>query len=236
MKRLIIAISALVISVVFCSCGEKINGNGNVITETRSIDKPIVRVNNCWAADIDIVLSDRNEIMITGESNIISLVQTYEKDGTLIIRQKPKTRIKWKNIKPVSITIYMDECRGIKNSGSGDIFINSPIYDRFSIENSGAGDITINDLESIRTIIQNSGFGDIYASGITETLEIYNDDSGDIDCYDLTARWVKVENNDDGDVSAYATESAEVWIRGEGSVWIDGTNYVRYHYDTHDDK
>lgn len=234
MKRIIIA--ALVISVFFCSCGEKITGNGNVVTETRNFNNSFYKVENDWLADIDIIPSDKNEIMITGESNILSNITTYVKDGVLVIKKKKKTRIKVRDIKPVTITIYMKECYGIKNNGSGNVYIDSPIHERFSIYNGNSGDVTVNNLESIRTIIENKSGGDIYVSGVTETLEVYNDGNGDIDCYHLTSRWAQVENNDNGNVKVYATESAEVWINGEGSVWVDGTNNVRYHYDTHDDK
>lgn len=228
MKRIIIAISALVISVVFCSCGEKIQGNGNVITQEKSISKRFNSLRCDGPFDVDIIPSDEYRVYVTAESNVINYIDVHVKDEKLIIKKRESFRLRSEY--GIKLTVYMPSCYIIENYSSGYVYMSDLVRQHAHVRNYGSGTIELLNIETQEIYIENSGSGLIIAKGVTDTNEIENEGSGDVDCYYLTAQWVNVENEGSGYVEAYATDGAEVWLTGTGDVSIYGTDRILWHY------
>ncbi|MBO7570664.1 MAG: DUF2807 domain-containing protein [Bacteroidales bacterium] len=226
-----IIIGAILMCVAFCSC-EKVKGNGEIITETRSIDKSFSEVQNDTKFDVEIVFSNEQKAIITGESNIIPKVYIGVKNKKLIIK-KDKSKYNFKNTEPVTITVYMkrNDYMDFTNNGSGDMTVLSPLSREIMFENSGSGNMYAFDCENEAVEVMNSGSGDVDIKGIAAEVKITGCSSGYIDCYDLKAQFVEVHSSGSGRIEAYATDEADVWVTGTGEVFVYGTERVRYHND-----
>ena len=231
-----IIITALVLCVALSSC-KKIDGDGNVVTETYSINESFEEVTNETAFDVTVIFSNENKVVITGESNIIEKLSVYVKRKRLII-EKDRNKYRLRNTQPVTITVYMSRKSNMhfNNYGSGDLTAESPISNKIDLNNTGLGDLYVFNCEHEAIEIHNSGSGDVVVKGIAGDVYIENSGSGDVDCYDLIAQYVEIHSTGSGRVEAYATDEGDVWQSGSGEVYVWGTERVRYHYEYEGDK
>ena len=233
MRNIIFA--ALVLCVAFSSC-KKIEGDGNIVTDTFNINEPFEQVTNETAFDVTVVFSNENKVVITGESNITDKLSVYVKRKKLIIT-KEKNKYRLRNTQPVTITVYMNRKSHMyfNNHGSGDLTAESPLSNKIDLENSGSGDLYVFNCEHEAVEIHNSGTGDIVVKGIAGDVYIENSGSGDVDCYDLIAQYVEIHSSGSGMIEAYATDAMDIWVSGTGEVYPYGTERVRFHYDYGED-
>ena len=233
MRNIIIA--TIILSVAFCSC-KKIEGNGEVITETYTVNDYFQEVTNETAFDVEVVFSNENKVVITGESNIIQKLALNVKHKKLII-DKEKNKYRLRATLPVNITVYMkrNDYMYFSNYGSGDLTILSPLSKKIKFDNTGSGYIYAFDCEHEAVEVLNSGSGDVELKGIAGDVYIQNSGSGDVDCYYLIGQYVEIHSSGTGRTEAYATDEADVWESGSGEVYVYGTERVRYHYEYDDD-
>ena len=252
MKKILIA--TIIMTIAFCSC-KKIEGDGNVITDTRNINEFFQEVINETAFDVEVVFSNENKVVIIAESNIAQLLSVKVKQKKLIIK-KEKSKYRLNNTQPVSITVYMksNDYMYFSNFGSGEMTIYSPTARKMELENTGSGELTVLSPLSRELKFENSGSGNLYASeceseaieiissasgdvdikGVTGDVKITDSGSGDIDCYNLLAQYVEIHSSGSGLIEAYATDEADVWISGSSEVYVFGTDRIRYHYEYED--
>lgn len=233
MRNIIIA--TIILSVAFCSC-KKIEGNGDVITETYTINDYFQEVTNETAFDVEVVFSNENKVEITGESNIIEKLSVNVKHKKLII-DKVRNKYRLRSTQPVNIKIYMkrNDYMYFSNYGSCDLTVYSPLARKIKLDNTGSGDLYVFDCEHEAVEVLNSGSGDIVVTGVAGEVYIKNSGSGDVDCYHLTSQYVEIHSSGTGRTEAYATDEADVWESGSGEVYVYGTERVRYHYEYDDD-
>ncbi|MBO7651767.1 MAG: DUF2807 domain-containing protein [Bacteroidales bacterium] len=228
MRNIIIA--AIILCVAFCSC-KKINGNGDVTTETKNIDEFFQEVVNNTQFDVEVIFANENKVVITAESNISQCLSVKVKNKRLTIK-KDKSKYRLKNTEPVTITVYMQDKDYLyfSNYGSGDLTINSPLSKEIVYDNNGSGDIFAFNTENEAVEVKNSGSGDIVVEGVAGEVKITSSGSGDVDCYNLTAQYVEIHSSGSGKVEAYATDAIDIWRTGSGEVFTYGTERVRNHY------
>ena len=227
-------IAALVMCVALSSC-KKIEGDGNVVTETYNINEYFQEIRNETPFDVTVIFSNENKVVITGESNIVQKLTVYTKRKRLIIA-KDKNKYRLRNTLPVTITVYMKrmDYMYFTNNASGDLSVESPLSKKVEFENTGSGDLYVFNCEH-EVEISNSGSGDVVVEGIASEVKITCNGTGDVDCYNLTSQYVEIHSTGSGRVEAYATDEADVWQSGSGEVYVYGTERVRYHYAEYDD-
>ncbi len=212
-----IVIASIIMCVAFCSC-KKINGNGELRTDTMSIAENFKEVRNDTKFDVEVFFANENKVVITGES-------------------KEKNKYNLRNTEPVTIMVYMkrNDYLYYDNYGAGDLTVESPLSKKIKFDNTGSGDIYAFDVEHEAIEISNSGSGDVVVSGVSGEVKITCSGSGDVDCYNLSSQYVEIHITGSGRVEAYATDEADVWQSGTGEVYVYGTERVRYHYAEYDD-
>ena len=230
-----IVIASIIMCVAFCSC-KKIEGNGELRTDTISITENFNEVRNDTKFDVEVFFANENKVVITGESNIIDYLSVYVKKGKLIIK-KEKNKYNLRNTEPVTIMVYMKRSDYLyyDNYGAGDLTVESPLSKKIKFDNTGSGDIYAFDVEHEAIEISNSGSGDVVITGVSGEVKITCSGSGDVDCYNLSSQYVEIHITGSGRVEAYATDEADVWQSGTGEVYVYGTERVRYHYAEYDD-
>lgn len=222
MKRTLTLTLALALAMTSCAqWGKKIKGNGEVITQERSVgDYSAVALSGPF--DVDLVQGREGNITIQGESNLLEYLITEVRDGTLEIKTERGHNLSSSTRSGIRITVPIESIEGIGLAGSGDIKGHFPIQaDAFSARLAGSGDIDlVLDADRVDTAL--SGSGDITLSGQARTLEISVSGSGDVMAFGLEAASAQVNVSGSADVEVTATEGLVARISGSGDVRYRG--------------
>lgn len=138
------------------------------------------------------------EVVLSGDDNLLELIETRVEHGTLVI-----------------------EMDGSYRSDLGlEVHVTTPRLTGVSI--AGSGDVQIEDVDSERLEVSIAGSGDLSAVGRVGRLEASIAGSGDMRLADLEATDVKVSIAGSGDASVHATGTLAASIAGSGDVRYRG--------------
>ena len=207
MKKYIVL--SLLVGLVLSSCSFTLTyeqGSGNVIQETRAIDR-VDRIAFEGIGKLVITQGSETSLEIEAEDNILPRIVTEVDRGMLTIRFDTE---RWENI----------------------IRPTKPIIFRLQVENlqelslSGLGDVELMDLELDVLAVRLSGAGTIDASGSARRLEINVSGAGTYDSADLESEDVNINLSGAGNAVVWATEALDVSISGLGNVSYYGSPVV----------
>lgn len=180
---------------IYVSPHETIRGNGDVITEERSI--PHFTSVRITGARTTILYGDSDgPILLTGESNILDHTLSYVENGTLIITSEKRT-----NMRPRE-----------------EVFIEIPGRDVSEVRVSGSNNITIQNVDKPVFQIRGSGSTKVTASGFADALEIRMSGSSVIDAGALSAEKVTIRTS--GSSEALISVNEAIVSRSSGSSTI----------------
>ena len=231
MRNIIIA--SILFCITFCSC-QKINGNGEIVTETINISEKFQEVVNDTKFDVEVFFTNENKIVITGESNIIDRLTVKVKNGKLYIK-KERNKYKLRNTEPLTIVVYMQrkDYMYFTNAGSGNMTVNSPVGKKILIENNGSGDIVAYDLDSEVAEVINSGSGNAFVySPISNEMVVYDSGSGNIHVEDTENEAVEVKNSGSGNIFVSGV-AGDVKIISSGSGKVDCYHLLAQYVEVH---
>lgn len=218
MKKLtLVSIALLLFSSCISQWGNKIKGNGNVITVDRSVGE-YDAIDMTGFYDVEFIEGKEGNLTITGEENLLKYIITEIKDGKLILKTEKGYNLQISNRKGIKITVPVAQIEAVYLSGSGDITSRMTLKSgAFKTTISGSGDITLNlDVKDLKTTI--SGSGDINLSGTADTFDVSISGSGDIDAYELKANDVTVSVSGSGDIDITAEKSFKARVSGSGDI------------------
>ncbi|MBT3317747.1 DUF2807 domain-containing protein [bacterium] len=224
MKRIaLLSLTALLIaSVCFAGWfGSGIKGSGDIITVDRDVsmfDSVVLK----GSPDVFIDIGPYLIITITADDNIVDLIKTESKNGTLVIEIEKSIRTK----KAPRIDITIPTLISAKVNGSGDIFIHNFDAETMTLNVNGSGDIKAEgNCKTLEASL--NGSGDISCNGTSETVDASVNGSGDLKLKQFTARYVTAKVNGSGDISIYASESFEGFVSGSGDIKCYGNPEFR---------
>lgn len=218
MKNLLLLFSLTFILVSCGLNGDNIRGNGNVVTETRSV-KEFHSIKSSGSIDIEITPSDTYSLEVQNDENLIGYMLTDVVDGVLEVKYK---RGSYSNDHS-KVFIKVPTLREIKSAGSADISIQGTLKnsDQIHIQLSGSGDID-GDVDAPVIKANSSGSGDIKLSGKTKTFICEIRGSGDVECADLRSENAEISVKGSADVKVFASVSLKVNVAGSGNVYYGG--------------
>ncbi|HET7729965.1 MAG TPA: head GIN domain-containing protein [Usitatibacter sp.] len=181
--------------------GAVLEGSGNAATVSRAA-KGMTAVALAVPADLELVQGPQEGLTLTGDDNILRVIQTVVEDGVLRIRfrsgEEPvRTRSR------IRIRLEMRDIQGISVAGSGRITAAALAVPRLKVSLSGSGDVTL--------------------AGKAERLDANISGSGSLRAGRLETRhtWVSVAGSGD----------AELWARATLNASLAGSGTVRYFGD-----
>ncbi len=199
--------------------GEK--GNGDVITINREVGE-YDEVSVGGSFDVELVAGPEGKITLTGESNLLELIETEVKGGNLSIRVQRGKNIRPSNRKGIQITVPFKDLSGVSLAGSGDVVGKAEIRARnFSCSVAGSGDLVL-DVDAADTKASVTGSGDLTLRGKTRDFDAKVTGSGDIHAADFKADNVNANVTGSGDVSVYAAETIKARVTGSGDIEYKG--------------
>lgn len=200
MKTSKIIFSSLLSIILITSCtdDDKITGSGRLVTETREVDE-FTSVSSTGVFEINITESEAQSVEVTADDNIIHNVKTTVSGKELSLYLKGDS---YENI-TLKSNLEVVGLNGISNSGVGNI-------NAFGVDNEG----------DFRIV--NSGTADISIEGESDSLEVMNEGTGDINGFDFEVKSCVIENVGSGDIEVNCSESLDIKITGSGDVYYKG--------------
>lgn len=194
-------------------------GSGNVESETRTVDAFHSVELGGWG-NLYVTQDGTSEIRIEAEDNILPLLQTYVRDGVLVIEHEKLKCITPR--KPVNVYVSMEEVKRLSISGSGKIIGQTEITsDSLGVSVSGSGNIDLEvDTEELKTTI--SGSGNAQLKGDATTHDITISGSGNIQSYDLATEKSTVKVFGSGKSEVSVSNELDITITGSGDVYYKG--------------
>lgn len=219
MKALILTFTSLLFLTSSCA-QDRVKGNGNVTKETRNIGK----FNEIeTGGNYDVYISDApqdGKLIIEGESNVISSIETEVNGNKLTI--KKKKGINFSSTKSVKIYINAKNLKSIGVSGSGSLVAEgTQNVDNFSAGLSGSGSMKVK-INAQSTSIGVSGSGGLEISGKTTKADIGISGSADVNASNLETEDVNIGISGSGDSKVWAKRSLTGSVSGSGEIHYKG--------------
>lgn len=198
---------------------EKVKGNGNVTTITRSTgDYDGVNVGGFF--DVILVKGKEGKVTVKGEENLMKYIVTEVKRGDLHIKVKKGVNIR--TTKRLTVTVPIQSIDQVSLEGSGNIRGELLLKaDSFGVSLGGSGNITLEvDATSVKSSI--GGSGNIKLSGDANSFKGSIAGSGSIKAYELQVNTVKATIAGSGDIRISVKDEIKSTIAGSGSIYYKG--------------
>lgn len=226
-KQLLIAAGILLI-ISMSSCMHQdyfpcVSATGKQIAETRS-ENGFDGIDLLVHGQVTIRKAEEYSIVVEAPENIQPYIHTRMSGGTLIIESNRCLR---NRIDEIQVSIAMPDITTIKVSGSGNVFVESPVdNDVLFLDISGSGTITTasySDMINSRI----TGSGDLILSGETQKHSIIISGSGQVNSFMLEAVETDVRITGSGHASVLTSEKLHAKISGSGNLYYKGNPQVQ---------
>jgi len=215
MKRIVfLTLTALLVASV-CSAGlfnKSVKGSGDIITVDRDVsmfDSVVLK----GSPDVFIDVGPLLTVTVTADDNIVDLIITESKNGTLFVKIEKSVRTK----KTPRIDITVPHLEKAKVNGSGDIYISNFDTETMELNVNGSGDIKAEG--NCKTLeAEVNGSGDIACKGSSKIVFANVNGSGDIKLKQFIADDVNAEVNGSGDINIFAKKSFDGFVSGSGDI------------------
>lgn len=220
MKKITVLTFAALVLIGLNSC-RKVIGTGPTVSETRN-PGTFTAVEFELPAELTYVESNRPEVIIEAQQNIIDIVETNVTGSTLRIKLKNNRVISL--FEKIKVMVNGQHANSFKVSGSGNLSIPAKITgDQLKLKVSGSGKIVATELQATDLEVNISGSGNIEGhDGEVTNERIIISGSGDVDLSEVSAENADTETSGSGDIKIFVNERLNARIAGSGDVWYKG--------------
>jgi hypothetical protein len=213
-KRFIFIIG---ISFLFYSCLNSIDGNKKVVTESRNVSA-FSKLDISGEFEIIINQTSTEKLELEVDENLISLIETEVKNGTLFISTKEKIG----NSKSLKLYISMITINEINTSGAIEIKNKGKLKTEILVINaSGAADIDLTvEVENLQMDL--SGASETTLSGDATNFEIILSGASELEAEKLETQQTMIDISGAGKATVFVKNTLNVEVSGAGSVQYKG--------------
>lgn len=200
---------------------KKVNGNGNMVTDTRSTSN-YDGIALVGFLDVQIIPGSEGKIKVEAESNLQEYILTEVKDGKLKISVEKEVSINPSRNMTILVTVPVESISTLYVTGSGDVKNNGVLKaSALSIGVTGSGDIELA-VEAKELSGSITGSGDIKLNGKAQDFTSKVTGSGDFMAYNLNAENVEAVVSGSGDIQVSASKSLKARVSGSGDISYKG--------------
>jgi Putative auto-transporter adhesin, head GIN domain len=199
--------------------GNVTKGSGKTMTDKRAVTG-FDSLSLKGSFDVSLVQGAAEGVEVTGDDNIVPLIETRVDGNKLVISSKKGTSFSTRN--PITIAVQAKNLNAIAVSGSGDVKANGLKVDALGVSISGSGNVKLDGLQSSSLGVVISGSGDFSASGKATTQIISISGSGDVHTEKLEGTDVTVKIAGSGDAQVWAKNTLTASIAGSGDITYIG--------------
>jgi hypothetical protein len=196
--------------------GERITGSGVARTETRDVGSFHAIVLGV-PARLMLRQGGNESLSISGDDNIVPLVESVVEDGTLKIRWVRKGNYST-SYKSLLIVVDARSIDGLTIRGSGQIDAERLKAGDLRTTIEGSGAIALDSLEAQSVNAAIHGNGRVTAAGHADSLDLTIAGSGEVLMAKLESRRARVTLQGSGRVIVSAKENLDATIAGSGEV------------------
>ena len=223
MKRTIslLAITLFSVSISFAQWNEKIKGNGNFTTITRTTsDYDGIKCSGSF--DYVLVKGTEGKITLEGESNLLEYIITEVKNNKLVVKVENNVNLRTTSNKEIKITIPFQDINEVSMAGSGNLTSKDVITSNdLKVAMAGSGKVKLN-VKANNIESSMAGSGNLTLSGSTNSLEADIAGSGDFNGFGLEANETDVSVAGSGDAEVVSNKSLKARVAGSGDIRYKG--------------
>jgi hypothetical protein len=225
MKKLAAAFTIIGFGLFTLNACKKVVGDGPIVTEARN-SADFTEVEFEVPGDLTFLESEKNEVIIEAQRNIIDVIETYVSGNELKVKIKNNTNIS--SSKGIHITVMAKNVHSLKVSGSGNLEVPETFEaQHIKLRISGSGKMVINNIRSTDFEADISGSGNLDVLGGTADSEVITiSGSGDVNLLPVTAKKVNSHTSGSGTVRVNVSELLDAKISGSGDLFYQGTPAV----------
>ena len=226
MKRLLFLL--FIPAIILTSCrgifGKRVNGDGNLKTETRPAGQ-FNSVEVSGSIDLYVKQDSTRSVKIEADANLLSYIEAFNEGDKLIVRSKNGF-----NLRPSQdIKVYVSSSvfKKFEASGACDVFSENQIVssDLIELEMSGSCGAKL-DLKAPKVVTDLSGACNIELKGETKDFTADGSGSTGFKCFGLMAENVDMDISGAGDAEVYASVKLNVDVSGAAGVKYKGNASV----------
>jgi len=202
---------------------ETMKGNGAIRTQARSVSGfsgVALGIN----ARVELRQGDTEGVTVEADENLLPLIETVVKDGTLEIR--PSRRNLSLESNAIKLVVQARRIDHVALGGSGSITAEPLRAGKLSLEIGGSGLVDLKRVQAEQVDVQIGGSGNMKLAGSARRLDVSIGGSGDIAAPGFVADQVKVAVGGSGTAQVAARTQLDVTIAGSGSVSYSGDPQV----------
>lgn len=220
---LVPALSAAGIGVALGGDGARVEGSGKQVEDVRQV-AGFRRLELLAPVDVQLRNTGAERITLSGDDNIVPLVETRVAAGRLVIDLRKGASFRTRN--RLTAVVEFKRLEGVVVHGAGDVHADRVQADIFDATLKGSGDVSVDELAAETVALSIAGSGDFKARGRAGTVGVVIEGSGDVRIEGLAAETVAVRIGGSGDAFVHATERLQVRIAGSGDVRYRGAPQV----------
>jgi Putative auto-transporter adhesin, head GIN domain len=198
-----------------------IRGSGIAKEETRPVEAfHALEAGNALQVTVAVTKDAKAGLKISGDDNLVPLVESEVRDGALILRIKADSNISTKL--PLLAEVTTGELDRVNASGASKVTVKGGSkVDRFTAEASGAARVFVEGLETPKAVASATGASHVMLSGTAESLKA--DASG--------ASQVKAEELKVDDAEVSISGASGIALRASKSVGgdVSGASHLDLH-------
>jgi hypothetical protein len=198
---------------------DRIDGSGDVVTETREV-AAFDRVVLGGEGAVVIREGEDESLTVETDDNLLEYIESSVSDGTLEIRTTEGV-----DIAPTDSVLYeigMADVTGIELLGAGSIEIERWSADGAEIALGGAGEIVVGEFDGTRLTVDFPGVGEISISGAVDHQDVTLAGVGEYGAGGLESLTARVEASGTGTATVWAVDSLEATATGVGVIQYYG--------------
>lgn len=199
-----------------------IEGNYDLVTETRQIDD-FDEISLESFVDVEYVQADYYEVQVEAESNLVSFIETTVRNHNLTVEVYDNRNLR-EHYK-ITVTVFSPNLNEFNVSGSGDFYCENLINEDFDVNISGSGNVAMG-IDTYDLNAKISGSGNMEFWGLAPDAKFTISGSGDIRAYDLEVEDCKTKISGSGDMHLWITQKLDISISGSGDIFYMGTPTV----------
>jgi hypothetical protein len=167
--------------------------------------------------DVVIHVGAAPSVVLEGDDNLLPLIRTEVRDGTLHIDSDEDLRSR----EPIRIAIGVAALNGVHSGGSSDVAVRDVRSEGFDASVSGSSELTADgDFGDLSASI--SGSGEITMSGTADGIDGRVSGSGGLDLLEVRARSARVDLSGSGGATVQVSDRLDAKISGSGDVRYRG--------------
>ncbi|MBB4080628.1 hypothetical protein GGR28_003263 [Lewinella aquimaris] len=197
--------------------GERVKGNGDLITQERDIDG-FTGIKSCCSFKVELAQSDDFSVRVEAESNLQEFIVTEVRGKTLHIKYSDDAN--FKSTEDIRVYVSLPLLEGIDASSSSRVRGTTPFRgDELDLDVSSSADISV-DFSGSRVNLDASSSGSIEVRGTASRVTADASSASSIDASDLEAE----------DGVADVSSAASIKLRTTKTLRADASSAGSVHY------